>query len=142
MRLVAFLSFLLCLSIGISLGVPVAHAGPARPPAHGASEIIPAQAPLDDKVAREVLLPPPPSPAVTAAPSAVSESEPPSPIPWIVATLSSVGMLLAVSWAALERRRARVVSEELSRIRMHRTAPLRVTRSLGDENADRAKTPT
>ena len=64
---------------------------------------------------------------------ASGQGAPPPPdtsTPWMVAGASSIGMALAGAWALFERRRATIVAEELSRIRIHRTSAARVTRPL------------
>ena len=143
----------LCLTAAVATSVTgAALAGPARPPStnlsngSGTPEIStakPLEGEAEEKNAREALAPAArvPGSGNSVSPGSAIEVEPPSPVPWIVATATSIGMLLAASWAAVERRRARLVSEELSRIRLHRTAGLRVTQPLGKEKEGSPKPP-
>jgi len=77
---------------------------------------------------------PPPPAAVVRCPEAprCPEGGDASQVAWLFAGLATAGMLLSISWAARQHRRAQVIREELSRIRIQRTSQIRATRSLAE----------
>lgn len=89
---------------------------------------------------RELAPPPPPLHDAYAGRYAPAP-EPPSTLPWLIAGFTSLGMVLTTAWGFYQRNRAKVVGEELSRIRIHRSSSLRVTAPLGAARSPEAEPP-
>ena len=82
----------------------------------------------------DTVTPPPPPAVLTRCPESVpcTPDSDLSQIAWLVAGLTTAGMLLTSWWAVVQQRRAGLIREELSRIRLHRTSQIRTGRSLGE----------